>query len=122
MEKEIELLSKLQIEKDNIELKKQEIIAKNKSVFEAIRDLENKSNEIEATKEDIREKLVVVMQEEDIKKFENDFLIITYIAPSIRKTFDKEKFVEEMGEEVYNNYTKESSVKAQVRIKAKNES
>jgi len=122
MKKEIELLSKLQIEKDNIELKKQEIIAKNKSVFEAIRDLENKSNEIEATKEDIREKLVVVMQEEDIKKFENDFLIITYIAPSIRKTFDKEKFVEEMGEEVYNNYTKESSVKAQVRIKAKNES
>ena len=34
----------------------------------------------------------------------------------------KEKFVEEMGEEVYDNYTKESSVKAQVRIKAKNES
>ena len=53
-----------------------------------------------------------------IKKFENDFISITYVEPTTRDTFDS-KSLKADNPELYAQYLKPSEVKLSVRIKAK---
>lgn len=68
----------------------------------------------------MRESIVSVMKEKGISKFENEKIMITYIAPSIAKTLDTAKLKAEKPE-VYNEYLKDTEKKEQVRIKLKGE-
>lgn len=68
---------------------------------------------------EIKESLLKAMEEQGIKKFENEKVSFTYVAPSTRKTFDKKKLEKEHPELDLNRYNKESKVSASVRIKVK---
>lgn len=55
------------------------------------------------------------MEEKGIKKFDNGEISITYIEPYKKNTLDSEKLKEELPD-VYKKYSKESEVKASVKI------
>lgn len=67
---------------------------------------------------DLRKAIKEAMEANNIKKFENDYIAVTYIAPTTRTTFDSIKFKEEQPE-VYEQYTKTSNISDSVRIKVK---
>ena len=81
---------------------------------------ESQKKECEEKSIAMRESIVNVMKEKGISKFENENIMITYIAPSIAKTLDTAKLKAEKPE-VYNEYLKDTEKKEQVRIKLKGE-
>lgn len=78
----------------------------------------NEIKKIEKKQEEMYEQIKVQMEQRGIKKFENDFISITYVEPTTRDTFDS-KSLKADNPELYAQYIKESDVKASVRIKAK---
>lgn len=66
----------------------------------------------------VREKIVETMLKQGITKFENENLIITYIAPTTAETFDSVRFKSEQPE-TYKKYVKKVDKKESVRIKLK---
>lgn len=76
---------------------------------------------LEVRKKQLQEKMLEVMQANDLKKAENERIRIAYIAPSIRKVFDKEKFQEEHGADAYNSYLVNVETKASIRVSIKNQ-
>ena len=68
-----------------------------------------------------REAVLSEMQLKGIKKFDNGQISITYIEPTTRVSVDSKKLKEELPD-VYKKYSKESEVKASIKIKGvKNE-
>lgn len=61
----------------------------------------------------IKEAILQAMEENNIKSFENDFVLIKYIPQTTRKSVDTAKMKDEG---VYEIYLKESEVKSQVRL------
>ena len=68
--------------------------------------------------EEIKEQIKISMEENDIKKFENDYISITYVAPTTRTTVDS-KLLKEKYEDIYKECSKVSDVKSSIRIKIK---
>lgn len=89
-----------------------------KQISLAVADLQNKQKELASKNEQLKEQIKEAMENEEIKKFENDYISITYVAPTTRNTVDSKKLKEEF-EEVYNQCLKTSNVKSSVRIKVK---
>ena len=58
------------------------------------------------------------MKEQGVTKFENDRIIISYIAPSATSRFDSVQFKKDHPE-MYDLYVKVVPTKEQVRIKLK---
>ena len=56
------------------------------------------------------------MEQNGIKSFENDFLKITYVAPTTRKTIDSNA-LKEQG--LYEMFLKDSPVKSSVKVSFK---
>jgi hypothetical protein len=81
---------------------------------------ESQKKEWEEKSNTMRESIVNVMKEKGISKFENEKIMITYIAPTIAKTLDTAKLKSEKPE-IYNEYLKDTEKKEQVRIKLKGE-
>lgn len=81
---------------------------------------ESQKKEWEEKSNAMRESIVGVMKEKGINKFENEKIMITYIAPTIAKTLDTAKLKSEKPE-IYNEYLKDTEKKEQVRIKLKGE-
>lgn len=63
-----------------------------------------------------REAVLSEMQLKGIKKFDNGQISITYIEPTTRVSIDSKKLKEELPD-VYKKYSKESEVKASIKIK-----
>ena len=84
----------------------------------AIADLQSKQQELQSKNEEIREKIKTFMEENDVKKYENDYISITYIAPTTRTTIDS-KLLKEKYEDIYKECSKTSDVKSNIRIKIK---
>lgn len=84
----------------------------------AIADLQNKQKELQTKNEEIKEQIKTSMEENDIKKFENDYISITYVAPTTRTTVDS-KLLKEKYEDIYKECSKVSDVKSSIRIKIK---
>lgn len=80
----------------------------------------NEIKKIEKQQSEMYEQIKVQMEQRGIKKFENDFISITYIEPTTRDTFDS-KGLKADNPELYAKYLKESDVKSSVRIKSKTE-
>ena len=83
-----------------------------------IADLQNKQKELINKNEELKEQIKLSMEENEVKKYENDFISITYVAPTTKNTVDSKKLKEEY-EEIYNKCLKSSNVKSSVRIKIK---
>jgi predicted phage-related endonuclease len=79
---------------------------------------EKKIKEIELAQKEYKEKIQQAMEERGIKKFENEFITITYIEPTTRVSLDSKKLKQEEPD-LYIKYANESEVKASVRIKVK---
>jgi predicted phage-related endonuclease len=100
----------------NNELQVEEI---NNKISEVIADLKLKQENLENINKEIKEKILATMEENGEKKFENEFISITYVAPTTRTTVDSKKLKDEQPQ-IFEQYSKVSNVKSSVRIKVKN--
>lgn len=85
---------------------------------EKIADFERKMKEIKEAEDELKKNILAEMEEKGIIKVETVDLVINYIAPTDRETFDKKAFREEHAD-LYDEFVKMSPVKASVRIKVK---
>lgn len=74
--------------------------------------------EIEKKAKEMEEQIKSAMEQNGIVKIETDSIIINYIAPTDRETFDTKKFKTD-NPDIYDEYVKITPVKASVRIKLK---
>ena len=87
-------------------------------VMQEIANLDRMKKELDAKDKVLRQELQKFMDQYNIKKFENDFLKVTYVAPTTKATIDTKKLKEELPA-VAEKYTKVSQVKGSVRIDVK---
>jgi uncharacterized protein YutD len=70
------------------------------------------------TEKALKQYLIAEMEKGALKSLENDFVKVTYVAPSERESIDKDKLKEKYPD-IYEEYRKVSPVGASVRIKIK---
>ena len=79
-------------------------------------ELEKKIKELKEIQDNVKSALLSEMRAKGIRKIENDVLSITYVFPTDRETFDKDKFKAEHGD-LYDEYVSMTPVKDSIRIK-----
>lgn len=89
-----------------------------KQISLAINDKLNKQKELIAKNDEIKEQLKIAMENVGLKKFENDYIAITYVDSTTRKTVDSAKLKEKYSD-IYEDCIKVSNVKSSIRIKIK---
>lgn len=72
--------------------------------------------EMDEKEKKLKSALLVAMEANDIKKYENDFLTVTYVAPTTRTVVDTQA-LKDCG--LYSQFTKDSEVASSVRITLK---
>lgn len=110
-------LEKLELE---LEKERETILKRDIKIFNAITELNKKVENIAEEKAIMRNVLLEQMEKANIKKYENDLLTITYVAPTVRVGVDSDKLKEKY-EAVYLDCLKETPVKSSLRIKIKDE-
>lgn len=83
-----------------------------------LQQYELRIKEIEEVKQNYRNAILEAMEQSGIDKFDNEFITVTYVAPTTRASLDTKRLKAEHPE-LYGEYLTESEVKASVRIKAK---
>ncbi|MGF3114756.1 hypothetical protein ACQV2R_05180 [Facklamia sp. P12937] len=66
----------------------------------------------------LRADLVDIMEDYNVKKWENEYFNITYVEPTMRESIDSSRLKKELPD-VAEKYKKTSYVKASVRVKIK---
>lgn len=89
-----------------------------KQSIEEIKEVEKLAKALKAKQDAIKAELLKVMEDNNIVKFENEDLLINYIGPTQRETFDSKQLKAD-NPDLYDLYVKLSEVKASVRIKLK---
>lgn len=103
---------------------KQELLGVDNELIELSRvenqivQFERHLKQLKEVKEHLSTKLVQIMEERTIKKYENDFISITYKAPLQRKTIDTKALAKDHPD-IAKEYERISGVKASVIIKIK---
>lgn len=87
-------------------------------VSKKVAEFEKAIKEIKEKEEELKQNILSEMENKNILKLETDDLMITYIAPAERETFDSKKFREE-NSDLYDEYVKFSPVKSSIRVKVK---
>lgn len=95
----------------------EEIVLKDEFVNYIV-DLKNKEAKIKEEINSFTEELLKEMEKQNVIKIDIPEILINYIAPSERETFDSKTFREEH-EDLYDEYVKFSPVKSSLRIKVK---
>lgn len=80
--------------------------------------IENQIKELKEKQDDYKTILLEKMEENNVLKIESEELMITYVAPSDRESFDSKAFKEEH-QDLYDEYVKMTPVKSSIRIKVK---
>ena len=112
---------KVMNECDEIEIVETDVVALDKKapeVIKAITDIVIQKKQLEEQEKIMREKLQIVMEQCNVKSFENESVRLTYIAPNERKSVDTTRLKKEHPE-IAEKYQKVSQVKAQVKIEVK---
>lgn len=91
-----------------------DVINEYESVTQALAEMK----ELKKKETDIRNELLKLMQQYDIKKIDNDDLVITVKEPHTRQSLDTKRFKEEQPE-LFDQYKKETVVKESLAIKIK---
>lgn len=94
------------------------MLNKTLQVCKAIEALDNEKKQLDAEFEKLKTGLLELMKANGVKKFENDFIRLTYKEPTIRTSLDSKKLKEEMPD-VFEMYKKDSEVKESILIKIK---
>lgn len=89
-----------------------------KQIEQAVASETKKLAKLQERDAEMREAIKQAMAENNIKKFDSDLLTITYVAPTVRNTFDSKRFAEERPR-LYKQYVKQSDVKDSIRLKIK---
>lgn len=89
-----------------------------KAITKELVKLETQAKAIEERRAQVLEAIKAAMEANGVKKYENDNIVITYIEPSTRVTFDS-KALKDADFDTYTKYVKESETKASVRIKVR---
>ena len=89
-----------------------------KQSLDQIKEVEKLAKSLKAKQDAIKAELLKVMEDNNIIKFENEDLLINYICPTQRETFDSKQLKAD-NPDLYDLYVKLSEVKASVRIKLK---
>lgn len=84
----------------------------------AIAGFQEELNTLKQRDENLRDELKVAMKANGVKKYENDFIAITYVAETNRTIIDTKRLKEEKPD-LWNEYSKTTSVADSVRIKVK---
>lgn len=85
------------------------------SLEKLIKTLDAQVKEAKAKQENLKEALLKEMEERNLKTYEKNGVKITYVAPSTRSTIDSAKLKKDLPE-IAEKYTKETQVKASLRI------
>lgn len=80
--------------------------------------LDEQITRLEERKAILQDGILESMRANGLKKAENAKIRISYIAPSVRKNFDKTKFQAEHGD-MYNQYLVNVETKASIRVSIK---
>lgn len=86
------------------------------AAISAITSILQEKAKIEEKEKEMREELLEAMKKYGVKSFKNDFISITYKAPSSRTSIDSAKLKKEHPD-IAEKYSKTSSVKESVTIK-----
>lgn len=84
----------------------------------SIAEFERKIKELKEAEETLKQNILDEMRKKNILKIETEEMVISYIAPSDRETFDSKRFRAEHAD-LFDEYVKMSPVKASVRVKLK---
>ena len=85
------------------------------AVKASIIEFEKNIKFLKQAEEKLKQSLKEEMEEAGIKSLTSDELLITYILPSTKETFDTTRFKKE-NPELYNEYIKINDVKSSIRI------
>jgi predicted phage-related endonuclease len=81
---------------------------------------EEQKKKTEERAKELRAMLLDEMEKQGVKTFENDRIRLTYIAPQTRSTIDSARLKKDLPE-IAEKYTKQTSVKASLKITLKGE-
>lgn len=87
-------------------------------VSKTIAKFEKQIKAIKEQEDNLKKAILEEMEQRQIVKIETPDLLISYVAPTDRKTFDSKSFREEH-QELYDDYVKMTPVKSSIRIKVK---
>lgn len=87
-------------------------------ILQKLQDLELASKDIKKQLDELKVELLKTMETHGLKKWENDLMTISYVAPTTRTSIDSAKLKKDMPD-VAKKYSKTSSVKSSIRIKLK---
>ena len=87
-------------------------------VIKAISDICTQKKQLEEQEKKMREALQEAMEKFGVKKFENDVIAVTYVAPTTRTSIDSAKLKKEQPD-IAQKYSKTSNVSASVKIVVK---
>lgn len=96
-------------------------VKQNQELFEIqmqLQILDESKKELEEKQKIIKDNILKAMEENGIKKIDNEFFTITYVEPSTRETIDSKRLKVEQPE-IAAQYTNISNVNASLRIKIK---
>ena len=85
-----------------------------------IEHCDNQKKKAEEKAKELRAMLLDEMEKQAVKTFENDRIRLTYIAPQTRSTIDSARLKKDLPE-IAEKYTKQTSVKASLKITLKGE-
>lgn len=106
---------------EQVEEEETDLQVMNSAVPEAIEIITSITVQMEEMKKQqelMKTKLLEAMERFGVKKFENEKVSFTYVAPTTRSTIDSAKLKKDHPE-LAEQYTKTSAVKASVRISVK---
>ena len=89
-------------------------------VLKQLQELEIHSTKLEEAKKQLKEDLLKAMEKHDVKKWDNEVMIVTYTAPTTRTSIDSTRLKKDLPE-VFKEYSKTSNIKSSIRIKLKGE-
>ena len=87
-------------------------------VLKQLEALEIQSKSIEEKQKKLKEDLLQAMEKYGVKKWDNEVMTISYVAPTTKSTVDSKKLKEELPD-IFSKYIKTSNVKSSIRIKLK---
>lgn len=86
-----------------------------KNIAPKLLQMKAQVKEFEKREKELKEKFYHSMTENDVKKIETPFIVLTRVLPTKAKTFDKKRFEQEHPE-LYEQYIKEVDKKGYVKI------
>lgn len=96
------------------------IMATEEQITSLIQTQQTQLRALQKRDSELKTAIKEAMEANNVKKFENDFITITYVAPVDRTIVDSKRMREE-NPELFDKYSKISKVSSSVRIKVKTE-